>query len=228
MFFWIENGWMWFCIASGAALLIALFLQRFDAALATKVGAMRSFTVIDLEFSSNPKDIPNTINGIFTLPEKQQQRVVQALKRSLYLDFLFMPAIYGAIFLLCMLIADKCGPSSVGRIFFSLFAWLQGVAWLCDIIENLLLLPRVKQGVEPMTLGLHKIYVRVVWTKWAIALIGFVTASMLALYFWVKGDYDRASLPYLIVFVGELAVFLAIGFFWSKKKDQEYTNSKQQ
>jgi len=218
LFFWIENGWMWFCIASGAALLIALFLQRFDAALATKVGAMRSFTVIDLEFPSNPKDIPNTINGIFKLPEKQCRQVVQALKRSLYLDFLFMPAVYGAIFLLCMLIADKCGPYSVGRGFFSLFAWLQGVAWACDIAENLMLLPRVKQDVAPMGERQHRIYVRVVWLKWAIALIGFVTASMLALYFWVKGDYDPASLPYLIVFVGELAVFFAAGFFFGKKK----------
>ncbi len=218
LFFEIEHGWMWFCIASGATLLLALLLQRFDSVLATKVGAQRSFTVIDLEFPSNPKDIPNTINGIFALSESRQQQVVQALKRSLYLDFLFMPAVYGTIFLLCMLIADKCGPHSIGRTFFATFAWLQTVAWACDIVENLMLLPRVRKGAEPMKLWVHKTYVRVVWLKWGLALIGTVTASMLALYFWVKGDYDRASLPYLMIFVGQLAVFFAAGFFFGKKK----------
>jgi len=218
LYFEIEHGWMWFCIASGATLILALLMQHYGADLATKVGARRSFTIIDLEFPSSPKDIPNTINGIFALSEVRQQQVVQALKRSLYLDFLFMPAVYGTIFLLCMLIADKCGPFSIGRTFFATFAWLQLVAWACDIAENLMLLPRVRKGVEPMKPWVHKTYVRVVWLKWGIAVVGIVTASMLALYFWVKGDYDPASLSYLMIFIVQLAVFFAIGFFFGKKK----------
>lgn len=219
LFFEIEHGWMWFCVASGIALLIGLFLQRLSAKLATKVGAQRSFTILDLEFPSSPKDIPNTMSGIAALhSEQQQQQVFRALRQGLYLDFLFMPAAYGSIFLLCMLIAIKCEYQTFGRSLFAVLAWLQVLALVLDVVENLMLLPRARQGAAPMQPYVHKAYVSIVWVKWGIAMTGVVTASMMALYFWLNHQYRTESLPYLLLFLVEIVVFFTARYFLGRKK----------
>lgn len=208
---WIEHGWMWFCIASGIALALTLMMERVGTVLVTRDRSLRKFTIIDLEFPSNPRDIPSIINGIYALSDPAKQRKVeQALKRILYLDFLFMPAVYGAVFLLCMLVAGKFPAGAFGQKFFTVLAWLQVLPLVCDILENWLLLRSVKRDLKPMTRQSHQFLVVIVWIKWVVALFAGITAGMIAFYFLIKGDYNPARLIFLAVFILEVVLYFVV------------------
>ncbi|MBK9337784.1 MAG: hypothetical protein IPM98_15000 [Lewinellaceae bacterium] len=214
----IEHGWTWFCIAFGAALLLSLMMERISAVLITKDRSLRKFMVIDLEFPSNPRDLPGIINGIYALPDPaKKQKVEQALKRILYLDFLFMPAVYGSIFLLCLLVAGKFPASSIGQKFFMVLAWAQLIPLVCDVVENGILLRCVRSDLKPMAPRLHQVFVGIVWVKWAVALFAGITAAMLASYFLIKGDYERASLFFLVVFLSEIGLFVLVRSYLNRK-----------
>ncbi len=218
----IDPIWMWFCIASALAFFFSLLMSRASTELMTLDGSLREFTITDLEFPSNNLDIPFIINGVFRLPDPaQQNRVIKALKRILYLDFLFMPAIYTAIFLICMQVAIKLPENSFGQYLFAAFAWLQAVAWLCDILENLHLLNWAHKELK-IAKPAHQRYVLIVWIKWGIALVGSISALMMLVYFWMKSAYAPSSLWWLGVYVAELVLFWLARKYWLVKKVNIY------
>lgn len=209
----IENGWTWLCFTFGATLFLALIMQKLGADLVTsKVSAPRTFSILDLEFPSHKGEIAKIIRGIYKLPsEDTQNKVLRALRRILYVDYLFMPAIYGSIFLLCMGVAGKLSDQSVGQRFFAVLAWLQLLPLLFDILENLLLLSQIKKEPQDLPKRLYRVFVTMVSAKWIISVFGAVTASMMVFYFFLKGNYTQpSSLIFVAVVVAEVAVFFAI------------------
>ena len=221
----IDNVWMWFCIASGTAFIFSIIMNRAGTLMMTHDGSLRAFTIIDLEFPSNPKDIPNILKGIYKLTDAaQRNRVIKALKQVLYFDFLFMPAIYSAIFLICMQVAVKLPEASFGQYLFATLAWLQAIAWLCDVLENGHLLRWVRMGTNlawELPRGIHRRYVVIVWLKWGIALLGGISALMIMIYFWMKGAYAPSSLLWMGIYALEIILFGAAGLLFSAKKKAE-------
>ncbi len=217
----IPNTLLWFCIASGVAFILTILMERFGKNLRTRIGTFREFGILDLEFPSNCKEIPSIINGIKKLPEAAQQtRVRKSLLSILYLDFMFMPAIYGALFLICMLVAVKSHDFPKEQYFFAGLAWAQLFAWCFDIFENICLLwcLRKKDLGADLPQRLHHAYVIIVWSKWAIALIGGISAFMMLIYYWLKGDYNSASLNWLGIYIGAVLLFLLIRHMAQSKK----------
>jgi hypothetical protein len=216
---YFNNGVMWFCIAIGVAMVLALIMGKLEVNLITKDGSLREFTIIDLEFPSNTMDIPNILNGIKQLPDQASiDKVTHSLRRILYVDFLFMPAIYGAVFILCMIIASKFSIGSIGQGIFAGLAWLQAIAWLCDVLENRMLLGYVRTNLpKALRKREHQLYVRIVWAKWILVLIGAVMSIMMSLYFWMKGAITPVSLIWIGVFVLEIVAFVVIGGKVTKK-----------
>jgi hypothetical protein len=220
----IPNTLLWFCVASGIAFILSIFMEKFGKHLRTRIGTFREFGILDLEFPSNCKEIPSIINGIKKLPEAAQQtRVRKSLLGILYLDFLFMPAIYGALFLICMLVAVKSHVFPKEQYFFAGLAWAQLLAWACDIFENICLLwcLRKKDLGAALPQRLHLTYIIIVWVKWAIALIGGVSAFMMLVYFWLKGNYNTASLNWLGIFIGAILLSLIIRSISQSKKKED-------
>src|SRR5664279_3161412 len=102
MAFYMNIGWMYFCIFFGAMLLISFIMSRQSENMYTLHVVIKKLTMIDLEFPASALELSNLVKGIFLLPAKLSKKSLAALKGQLYIDFFFMPAAYGSVFILCM------------------------------------------------------------------------------------------------------------------------------
>jgi hypothetical protein len=187
--------------------------------LFTKDVIRRKFNIMDLEFASTSQEIVNIIQGIYLLPVEKSKRALSALKNQLYIDFLFMPAVYGGIFLLCMKVADKMS-SGLGENFFAVLAWLQLLPWLFDIYENIHLLGKLKPGAKASSDQTHKSFRTIVGLKWGISLLATVCSIAALCYFWLAGRYSVNTLPFLLILCVELVVFVIIGKIISNRLEK--------
>lgn len=201
----IINPWSWLCITMAVTLFTAFIMHLQSEHFYTHDVVLRKFSILDLEFPATARELPNLINGIYLLPQPQQQKTLSTLRGQLWVDFIFMPAAYGSIFLLCMQVAGKMEAS--GRIFFSVLAWIQIIPWICDIIEGCYLLGKIRRDVRPSTPGIHRAYQLLEVGKWGLSLTATVCALSALLFFWLTGKYETASLHYLLILVGEIVLF---------------------
>jgi len=213
----IHDGWSWLCLSMGVMLLTTFIMSRQGRQFFTMDVVIRKFNILDLEFPGSPKEIPDLIKGVYALPVAQQKKTLSALRGQLWVDFLFMPAAYGSIFLVCIKIAEKMNPA--GTSLFTWLAWLQLLPWLCDIIENIYLLRKTYPDVPPSSKAVHKAYLWLEITKWGISQIGMVCGLSALLFFWLSGDFEAASLRYLLIIAGEAAAFIALQFIPLPKKE---------
>ncbi len=218
MDFFINIEWGYFCVAFGAMLIISFIMSLQSAYFYTLDVIIRKFSILDLEFPTTPQELVIFIKGIFRLPPGLSEKSLHSLKNQLYLDFLFMPAAYGTIFILCMEVSIKM--TSFGHGLFAILAWLQFIPWICDIIENIYLLKKIKAEPTASAPRVHKAYLILEFFKWGIALIAVVCSIAAIFYFWLVGRYSYNSLQYLVTIIAEIAVF-AIAKKIAAKSDKE-------
>jgi hypothetical protein len=206
MSFLITHGWIWFCITFSVMLTTVFIMNLQSRKFYTQDVILRKFSIIDLEFPASAQELVNIIKGIYALPGGQSQRTLRSLRGQLYVDFLFMPAAYIGIFILCMQVSSKM--SHFGHYVFAVLGWLQAIPWICDIIENIYLLNKIRP--EPMisTPSAHKAFERLEVLKWGIPLLGTVCSFSALFYFWLTGLYSPDSLPYILIIVGEIIIFM--------------------
>lgn len=217
----ISNAWCWLCFSVALLLVTAFIMLRQARQFYLFDVVVRKFSIIDLQFPASCKEIPELIKGIYALPAPQQLRTLSALRGQLWVDFLFMPALYGSIFLLCVQVANKMTPA--GEIFFECLAWLQLIAWLFDAMENSYLLGKIRPDVTPSTKEVHRAYQQMVFAKWILLLTGIVCSFSALLFFWVSGKYEVHSLYYLLVLVGELLLFGIAQVIANRRKSADDT-----
>jgi len=212
----ITSSWPLFCYTFGAMLFLSLIMGLQSAHFYTKDVVLRKFSIIELEIPSTPLELVNLIKGLYKLPDMQSKKTVNALKGQLYVDFLFMPVAYGTICLLCMQVSHKMSLS-FGTNIFMIFAYLQLIAWLCDIIENIYLLRKINPRVVESTKAVHKAYLLMECIKWGIALVSTICSVTAIFYFWLNGSYSSNSLNYLLIIAIEIVLFVAASKFFLKK-----------
>lgn len=205
----IPNGWILFCIAFGVLLITSFIMSRLSRHFYTHDVLERKFSIMDLQWPASPLELVNLVDGIYKLPLPKQQRTLRALKKHLYVDFIFMPAAYGSIFLLCMNISWKM--SLAGPYLFAGLAWLQIVAFILDVIENIYLLKKIGPKISEASPGTHKAYGYLERFKWGIALLALICALSALLYFWLVGRYSVGSLKYAAIIVVEIVLFFVAG-----------------
>ena len=211
-------SWPIFTIAFGLMLLFHFIMTLLSSHFYTKDGVEKKFSIIELELPASPIELVNLIRGLYRMSEKQEAiRSITALRKQLYIDFLFMPFAYGSIFILCMLVSAKM-QSSFGFKIFYIFAWAQIIPWLCDIIENIYLLRKMKPHPPVSSVAVHKAYLLMECIKWSISLGAAICAVAAICYFWLAGHYEVQSLNYLAIIAGEIIVFALMGNFFLKKK----------
>jgi hypothetical protein len=211
----ISDTWLWFCIAYGIVFITTFIMNRQSTHFYTKDSIKRKFSILDLELAATPQEIVNIITGIYKLPEEISKKSLQALRGQLQVDFFFMPAIYGAIFLLCMKISFAM-KTWIGVDFFTALAWLQIIAWACDVLENLYLLHKINRQVTLTNPSRFKVYQCIELFKWGLSLTGGVCAISSILFFWLKGDYSYHALIYLTLFIIEFVIFSLTGILLVK------------
>ncbi len=214
-------NWTAFCITFGLMLLFSFIMSILATHFFTKDPVEKKFSIMELEFPSTSRELRNLVKGMYKLlPRQKAIKTIGSLRWHLYIDFLFMPCAYGTIFLLCMLVSAKM-QYAAGTIIFSILAWAQIIPWLCDIIENIYLLRKIKPFPVLSSLSIHKAYVHMEYVKWGIALGATICSVAAICYFWLAGNYEVHSLNYLAVIAGEIILFALLGKFFFKKKKEE-------
>jgi len=217
--FHINIDWNYFCIFFGAMLLISFIMSFQSTKFYTMDVVVRKFNIIDLEFPANARELVTLIKGIFLLPAKLSGKSLHALRKQLYLDFLFMPTLYGSIFILCMKVSSKM--SSFGQGLFAVLAWAQCIAWLCDIVENIYLLYKIRPRTRVSKPAVYLAYMALEICKWGIALTASVCSIAAMFYFWLVGRYSSHSLPYLLIIIAEIILI-----FFAKKMTSKSEKEK--
>jgi hypothetical protein len=136
----------------------------------------QKFTIIGLEISYPKERVAAILAGL-------DDHVKTILRYHLSFDFAFMAGVYPGIAALCMMARNKLARGAIRNILFA-FAFLQLVAWGCDIYENSCLLKWIN---NPAIGNGFSFYHFVVSAKWIIALAG----ALLAIPFAIK---KRSSL----------------------------------
>ncbi len=213
---------MHFCIAFGIALLINFIMTFQTRSFYLMHVVIRKFSIIDFEFPASAAELASLIKDIFSLPPELAKKSLNAFKSQLYLDFLFMPATYGSVFILCMKVSSKM--IYFGHNFFIFLAWLQLVSWLLDIIEKIYLLNKIRPNPIVSTPFVHVAYTAMEMVKWAIPLVAVVCSIAALFYFWLGGRYYSDSLYYVIVLLIELTVFFALKKLTSRTEKQTLEN----
>ncbi len=205
-----------FAVAFGLMLFTTFIMGFFSRDFYTQDVVKKKFSIMDLEIPATQKELANVIRGLYKLPRPEAVKAIKALRWHLYIDFLFMPVAYGAIFLLCMLVSGKM--MTYGIYVYSGLAWLQIVPWVCDIIENIYLLSKIRPHSPLSTPGIHKAYLIMEGFKWGIAAAGVIGAISAVCYFWLSTDYETGSLHYLLIIIAEIISFLILGRLFLKRK----------
>jgi hypothetical protein len=211
-------SWIAFSITFGLTLLFSFIMAVQSVHFYTYDGVEKKFSMMELEIPASNKELVNIIGGIYKLTDAEKKsKAITALKSQLYIDFLFMPCAYGSIFILCMLVSSKM-QYSIGFDIFWVMAYLQIIPWICDIIENIYLLGKIKKRPHLSTISVHKAYIRMEYLKWTIALGSGICAVAAICYFWLAGKYAVHSLNYLAIIAGEVIVFALVAKLFLKKK----------
>ncbi|HUZ61358.1 MAG TPA: hypothetical protein VMU83_21465 [Hanamia sp.] len=206
--FYINISWIWFCIGFGAISLIGFIMHLQSKNFYTLHVFVRKFSIIDLEFPASPLELATYIKGIFLLPKELSAKSLRALNGQLYLHLLFIPLLYGTIFLLCMQLSHKM--NFLGNYIFALLAWIQLIPLIFDYIENFYLLQKIRPDTDVSTQSVHNSFQLLGKLKWAISLSVAVFCISSLAYFWLTGNYSIHSLCFSIVIIGEIILLLLL------------------
>jgi hypothetical protein len=205
---YIEFTWLHFCISFGVMLFFHVIMGLQSNNFFTRHMVVRKFSILDLEFPPSATEMVNFIKDIFSLPGAQAKKTLKALRGQLMLDFLFMPAFYGSVFIVSMKVSMKM--VYFGHKFFAVLAWIQCIAWLCDIIENIYLLNKIRPEPSVSNNMVFKSYEVLETFKWGIPLLAVVCSIAAMCYFWLVGSYSYDSLFYLIIIAIEIVIYFGI------------------
>ena len=198
-----QNWWLIFMVCFTIVLLTTLLLSKIATGFFVEKDGRRSFSVFDLEFPASENQLNKLL--FFSTSDTRKQ-----LRKHLWIDFIFMPAAYIGIALLCYKASMKM--EFVGKYVFLVLAALQALPWLFDIIENIYLFNKLSKAKEMQNnvadSRSFNTFQLLVKAKFAIAFTGLVCAVFGLFYFWLMGAFSKGSLIYLAVLFAEILLFL--------------------
>lgn len=183
-------------IAFGIMLVATWLMGRQGKFFFTKDPIRRQFSILEMEFPAKSFDLENIINGIYQLPD-DAPKTIRALKAQLLLDYLlFIPAVYGGVFVLCMHLAGSL-HTDMGRYWFTGLAWAQALAFILDYIENTYFwimigkrdipVPRPAPFEPEKTSRSFKAMQLLEIVKWGLPLLAMACCLSVLAYFWLSG-----------------------------------------
>jgi len=169
--------WYWFiaCFAWTIATTVVMVRQATHFYCFDSIQHTRKFSIFELMLPANRSSMGILIRQINQLPQADCAESLHALKGQLTVDFFYMPAVYGCVFLLLIAASIRsCGWLST---FLKIWAWLQIVAWLSDITENCYIFYKIAHPFicTPFVFFCYRI---VEILKWGLSCGGFVAAVL--------------------------------------------------
>jgi hypothetical protein len=176
-----------------------IIMRRLAKKFITKTG--RPFSIFSFEF-------PGSDEKLVSLILKLDKDVKGAVKLHLVIDFIFMLGVYPGIAILCF-IASNASDSVIGSITLQGLGWLQIIPWLCDVIENVILLKKIKSPL-PVNEILYRLLKYVVGTKFFVATLGVSSTIFSLIYIWLIGRFSVSISHMVIILTAALVIFIII------------------
>ncbi|PZF74360.1 hypothetical protein [Taibaiella soli] len=186
--------------AAFVIMLVATWLMRKQSQFFfTKDPVRRKFSILEMEFPVKSFDLEYLIKGIHDLPDEADKTVTAVHRQLLVGSLLFIPALYGSIYILCMHVAVNVETPAIGRWWFVMLGWAQLVSLLLDYVENIyfwrmvgnknIVIPKPDLSKPEIAAPSFKMIQILEIVKWGIVLIGFVCSISVMAYFWLIGNY---------------------------------------
>lgn len=161
----------------------------------------RPFSIFNLEF-------PGSDENLSSLVLKMNDDVKQSVKKHLYVDYVFMAGVYPGIAILCF-IAAGAADSEIGSKILLAMGWLQIVPWICDIIENIILLKKINHPL-PIKENLYRLLKYLVGTKFFIAVLGVISTIFSLVYIWLIGGIPEGITQIIMSLTGIVILVILI------------------
>lgn len=210
---------MLFFIAWCIMLVAMLIMNRQARDFYTLDVVLRQFSIFQLEFPSSNKELPTLIQGIYALPEPMRTRSLRALKGQLYVDFLYMPGVYLSIHILCHEVART--QEGWGIALFEFLSVAQFISWICDIIENLYLLRKIRRKGPPVSRLEYKLYQFMETIKWGFSLTGAGLGLSMLVYAWLTGTVRPEALQMLCWALVATVAYLVLNALFNKPRQPD-------
>lgn len=186
-------------------------MKRIAKSFITMKPGSRPFSIFSLEF-------PGSEAALTRLVQQIDAPVKRKLRQHLLVDLLFMLAVYPGIALLCYRVALIIRSDSLtGSYILTAVAIAQGVAWLFDILENLILLRKIKNPMAGSE-KLYQIYKWIVGFKFFIALTGINSFLFVMGYVWITGNASKHTTLLCTFLAILLMIYLLLGTWKARQK----------
>lgn len=166
----------------------------------TTIPAGRTFSIFNLEF-------PGSDEALTSLVLRMNKDVKTKVRKHLLIDYLFMLGAYPAIAILCFITSNYLSADSkLGSSILIIMGIAQVIPWLFDIIQNWMLLQKLKKPISPIG-GTYRFFKYIVGIKFFVALTAITSALFVTIYLWLIGGF---SVNTTLIFSGLGAVFILI------------------
>ncbi|TDH25242.1 hypothetical protein EXU57_14150 [Segetibacter sp. 3557_3] len=203
---YLVYNWYFFNFVFGVFQVLGFIMIGQSRRFYTKELVVRKFSIMELKLPATPASLYNVIAGLFQLDARQRRISIEAVRRQLFTDFLFMPLTYAIVFMLCWRVADKISLEPA-RQFYTFLGLLQPLCLLVDMSANVFLLRKLKPNTQLPSKANHRIYLRLQLLKWIIFVVASVCSIAAICYFWLVGNYSGAAFNSLLMVLGQLLVF---------------------
>lgn len=176
----MASSWLWFSICLADVIITSVIMSQQGKYFFYFDNEKKKFSMLGLEFAAGRCYIYWVLSRIKLLPGNLNQTVYKKLRAQLYTDFLFMPGAYIGIAIFCLIAAGIPGMPAAQLL--TVLAYMQPIAWACDIIENIYLFRQVKKPVLPGAL-LFAGYRLLEVLKWGLSGGAFLLAAALFIYY---------------------------------------------
>lgn len=194
-------------------LFIATFImmKRIAKSFFTMEPDCQPFSIFNLEF-------PGSEAALTSLMLKMDMPVKKKVRQHLKIDFLFMLAVYPGIAMLCYKLALNIRLDSfIGHYILTLVAISQGLAWLFDVLENTMLLRKIKSPFVGSD-GLYRLYKWMVGLKYFIVLTGINSFFFVTAYVWVIGNFSKGITQVIAIIAFMIIIFIIIKTLLARRK----------
>jgi hypothetical protein len=176
---WLTNNlWSIFIACIILFIVTTLIMKRIATRFVTNPPASKKFSIFRLEF-------PGSNAQLSSLVLQMSPATKNSVRAHLYVDYIFMLAVYPAIGILCYKTGFALHESHTAAAYFLYFmAALQLVAFACDAIENMMLLRKLAD-IQSWSERSHERFSKIVFYKFMIALFAFATVGCCWIYMWL-------------------------------------------
>lgn len=196
MYYIPGNLWFYFLPCLLLFIITTVWMANIAKKFFIDLPVQRPFSIFNVEFPGSDASLTDLVN-------RMSHEVKMQLKKHLNVDFIFMLAVYPGVAILCFKAAHSI-DTNTGSIILEAMGWAQIIPWICDIIENIILIKKVNEPQKEM-LFTYNTFKWLVGIKFGIALLAITSVLFSMIYIWLIGGF---SITVTLVFTSMVAAFL--------------------